>query len=79
MTKRKTPRFPQKLLKKTTDEESIFTVSILSVSLFKEHRFEFLDLILDKDIDLKLFKVLILFVLSSTFSAVEFQGLSIKY
>ncbi|MEW2921083.1 hypothetical protein AB1A65_06410 [Muricauda sp. ANG21] len=65
-------------LKKTTDKQGVYTVFNIVVSLFNEHRFEFLDLILDKGIDFNTFQKLDFVVLSSTFSGSRVPRLKYK-
>jgi DNA-directed RNA polymerase subunit F len=70
--------FLKSYLNKTTDKEGIFTVFNIVVSLFKEYRFEFLDLILNKGIDFETFQRLDFAVLSSTFSGSRIPRLNHK-
>jgi hypothetical protein len=70
--------FLKKYLKQATNKEGIFTVFNIVVSLFKEYRFEFLDLILNKGIDFETFQKLDFVVLSFTFSGSRIPRLNHK-
>ncbi|MFD2588324.1 hypothetical protein ACFSQJ_15400 [Croceitalea marina] len=60
--------FLKDYLNKNADESSIFTVFNIVVSIFRNNRFEFLDLILDKGIDVETFRKLDFVVSSITYS-----------
>lgn len=60
--------FLRNYLKEKTDESSILTVFNIVVSIFKNNRYEFLNLILDKGIEVETFRKLDFVVSSITYS-----------